>query len=336
MFVNRINIELLKKLLMTFGPSGSEEKIRKLIKEEIEEFVDEVKVDALGNLIAVRKGKGKKIMVASHMDEIGIMVTNIDDGGFLRFTNVGGVSPFTSLYQRVVFDDGTIGTIGMEKLEEIKDLKLDKMFIDIGLSSKKEVIKRINVGDVATFCSPFVYQKDCIISKTLDDRIGCYVAIEALKELKDSPNEIYFVFTVQEEVGLRGAKTAAYGVNPDLGIAIDVTMTGDTPKADTMEVSLGKGVAIKVKDRSIVVNPAVKDFMTEVAVENDIPFQYEILDAGGTDSGSIHLSRSGVPSGVISIPCRYVHSPSEMVYISDVTNSIKLLLKILEKEEINI
>lgn len=336
MFVNKINAELLKKLLMTFGPSGNEEKIRKVIKEEIQEFADEIKVDALGNLIAIKKGKGKRIMVASHMDEIGIMVTNVDDDGFLRFTNIGGVSPFMSLGQKVIFDDETIGVIGMEKLDDIKDLKLNKMFIDVGLPSKEKVIKKINVGDVASFYSPFIYQNECIISKTLDDRIGCFVAIEALKKLKDTPNEIYFVFTVQEEVGLRGAKTAAYGINPDLGIAIDVTLTGDTPKAEVMDVGLGKGAAIKVKDRSIIVSPKVKDLITEVAVDNEIPFQYEILDAGGTDSGAIHLSRSGIPSGVISIPCRYVHSPSEMVYISDVINSIKLLIKVLEKEKINI
>lgn len=330
--MNKINIVLLEKLLMTFGPSGSEDKIREVIKEEIKDYAEEIKVDALGNLIAIKKGTGKKIMVASHMDEIGVMITSIDENGFLRFTNIGGVSPFTSLYQRVMFADGTIGTIGMEKLDDIKDLKLNKMYIDIGLSSKEEVIKKINIGDVASFYSPFAYQDDSIISKALDDRIGCFVAIEALKELKNCPNEVYFVFTVQEEVGLRGARTAAYGVDPDMGIAIDVTMTGDTPKAATMDISLGKGAAIKIKDNSVISHPTVKNLMTEVAKENNIPYQYEILDMGGTDSGAIHLTRSGVPSGVISIPCRYVHSPSEMVSVHDVNNAIKLLVKVLEKE----
>ena len=330
--MNEINISLLEKLLKTFGPSGSEDKIKEVIKEEIKDYADEIREDALGNLIAVKKGLGKKIMIASHMDEIGVMINSIDEKGFLRFTNIGGVNPFSSLYQRVKFVDGTIGTIGMEKLDEIKDLKLNKMFIDIGLPTKEEVVKKINVGDVAAFDSAFVYQNEIIMSKTLDDRLGCYVAIEALKQLKNCPNEVYFVFTVQEEVGLRGAKTAAYGINPDMGIAIDVTLTGDTPKAETMDVGIGKGVAIKVKDNSVISHPAVKNLMIETAIENDIPYQLEILVGGGTDSGAIHLTRAGVPSGVISIPCRYVHSPSETAAASDVINAVKLLVKVLEKD----
>ena len=330
--MNEINISLLEKLLKTFGPSGSEDKIKEVIKEEIKDYADEIREDALGNLIAVKKGLGKKIMIASHMDEIGVMINSIDEKGFLRFTNIGGVNPFSSLYQRVKFVDGTIGTIGMEKLDEIKDLKLNKMFIDVGLPTKEEVVKKINVGDVAAFDSAFVYQNEIIMSKTLDDRLGCYVAIEALKQLKNCPNEVYFVFTVQEEVGLRGAKTAAYGINPDMGIAIDVTLTGDTPKAETMDVGIGKGVAIKVKDNSVISHPAVKNLMIETAIENDIPYQLEILVGGGTDSGAIHLTRAGVPSGVISIPCRYVHSPSETAAVSDVINAVKLLVKVLEKD----
>lgn len=326
-----INKDLLKKLLETFGPSGNEETIREVIREEVKDYVDEIKVDALGNLIAIKKGKGKKIMVASHMDEIGIMVSSIDENGFLRFTNIGGVSPFTSLYQRVFFANGTLGVVGMEKLDEMKDLTLSKMFIDIGANSKEEAMKKINIGDVACFYTPFVQNDDYIMSKALDDRIGCYVSIEALKALKDCPNEVYFVFTVQEEVGLRGAKTAAYGIDPDMGIALDVTGTGDTPKCRTMEVKMGKGAAIKVKDNSVLAHPQVKNLMIETAKENNIAYQLEILEFGGTDSGAIHLTRSGVPSGVISLPCRYVHSPSEMVSVKDVEGAVELLTKILVK-----
>jgi len=325
-----INKELLKKLLETFSPSGNEETIREIIREEIKDYVDDIKVDALGNLIGIKKGQGKKIMVASHMDEIGIMVTNIDDNGFLRFTNIGGVSPFTALYQRVMFADGTMGVVGMEKVDEMKDLNLSKMFIDIGACSKEEAMKKVNVGDVACFYAPFIQDGDYIMSKALDDRIGCYVSIEAMKALKDCPNEVYFVFTVQEEVGLRGAKTAAYGVDPDMGIALDVTTTGDTPKAKTMDVKMGKGTAIKVKDSSVLAHPEVKKLMVETAKENNIPYQLEVLEAGGTDSGAIHITRSGVPSGVISVPCRYVHSPSEMVSVKDVESSIELLVKVLQ------
>jgi len=326
-----INRDLLKRLLETFGPSGHEETIREVIKEEIKDYADEIKVDALGNLIAIKRGNGKKIMVASHMDEIGIMVTNIDENGFLRFTNIGGVSPSISLYQRVMFADGTMGVVGMEKLDDMKDLALDKMFIDIGASSKEEAMKKVNIGDVACFYAPFVQDGDYIMAKSMDDRIGCYVAIEALKALKDCPNEVYFVFTVQEEVGLRGAKTAAYGIDPDMGIAIDVTATGDTPKAKPMDVKMGKGTAIKIKDNSVLAHPTVKNLMIETAKENNIPYQLEILEFGGTDSGAIHLTKSGVPSGVISVPCRYVHSPSEMVSVKDVESSIELLVKVLQK-----
>ena len=330
MSVGKINSALLEKLLMAFGPSGSEDRIRGIIKDEIKDYVDEVKVDALGNLIAIKKGSGKKIMVASHMDEIGVMVTCIDEKGFLRFTNIGGVSPFVSLYQRVMFSDGTIGVIGMERLDDMKDLQLHKMYVDIGAETKEEAMKKVNVGDVACFYTPFVQDGDHVISKAMDDRIGCYVAIEALKELKNCPNEVYFVFTVQEEVGLRGAKTAAYALDPDYGIALDVTLTGDTPKSRTMDVAMGKGAAIKVKDSSILTHPTVKNFMVDMAKEYKIPYQLEVLEAGGTDSGAIHLSRSGVPSGVISIPCRHVHSPSEMVSVKDVENAIKLLIKTIE------
>lgn len=326
-----INRDLLKRLLETFGPSGHEETIREVIKEEIKDYADEIKVDALGNLIAIKRGNGKKIMVASHMDEIGIMVTNIDENGFLRFTNIGGVSPSISLYQRVMFADGTMGVVGMEELDDMKDLALDKMFIDIGASSKEEAMKKVNIGDVACFYAPFVQDGDYIMAKSMDDRIGCYVAIEALKALKDCPNEVYFVFTVQEEVGLRGAKTAAYGIDPDMGIAIDVTATGDTPKAKPMDVKMGKGTAIKIKDNSVLAHPTVKNLMIETAKENNIPYQLEILEFGGTDSGAIHLTKSGVPSGVISVPCRYVHSPSEMVSVKDVESSIELLVKVLQK-----
>lgn len=326
-----INKDLLKRLLETFSPSGNEENIREVIREEIKDYADEIKVDALGNLIAIKKGNGKKIMVASHMDEIGIMVTNIDENGFLRFTNIGGVSPFTALYQRVMFADGTMGVVAMEKLDEMKDLTLSKMYIDIGVYSKEEAMKKVNVGDVACFYAPFVQDGDYIMSKALDDRIGCYVAIEALKALNNCPNEVHFVFTVQEEVGLRGAKTAAYGVDPDMGIALDVTMTGDTPKAKPMDVKMGKGAAIKIKDNSVLAHPTVKKLMIETAKENNIPYQLEILEGGGTDSGAIHLTKSGVPSGVISLPSRYVHSPSEMVSVKDVESAIELLVKVLEK-----
>jgi endoglucanase len=330
--VDNGQLSLLKKLVESYGPSGSEEKVRALIMEEIKAYADEIKIDRMGNLIAIKKGPGKKIMIAAHMDEIGIIATSVDDNGYIRFSNIGGVSPFTALYQRVMFADGTIGVVSMENLDEMKDLKLNKMFIDIGAKSKEEALQKINIGDVACFYNTFSHDGDRLISKAMDDRIGCFIAIEALKASKTSPNELYFVFTVQEEVGIRGAKTAAYGIDPDMGIAVDVTLTGDTPKARTMDVKLGDGPAIKIRDNSMLTHPAVKNLMIATAKTNNIPYQLEVLEFGGTDSGAIHLTRSGVPSGVISIPCRYVHSPSEMVSEKDVEHSITLLTKILEQD----
>ena len=195
-----------------------------------------------------------------------------------------------------------------QKLDDIKNLNLSKMYIDIGAKNKEEALKSVNIGDVACFVGDAVKQGDMIISKALDDRCGCAVVIQAIKDMKDTENEIYFVFTVQEELGLRGAKTAAYQIKPDLAIAVDVTLTGDTPNCHPMEVKCGKGPAIKIKDRSIICHPKVKNLLERAAKKINIPYQFEILEFGGNDSGAIHISAGGVPSGTISIPCRYAQS----------------------------
>ncbi|ODM25576.1 aminopeptidase [Clostridium sp. Bc-iso-3] len=320
--------DLLKKLTGIVGVSGNEEEIREAIKEEIKDCVDEVKVDALGNLIAVKKGKGKKIMVAAHMDEIGIMVTYIDDNGFLRFSAIGGVSRYDSIGQRVKFKNGVVGAVYYEeKLDDIKNLQLSKMYIDIGAKSKEEAKNMVQVGDVACFVGDTVLQGDTVISKALDNRSGCFVVVKAIKELKETDNEICFVFTVQEEVGLRGARTAAFSINPDIAIAVDVTMTGDTPESHPMEVKCGGGPAIKIKDRSVLCHPEVRRLLEESAKRINIPYQLEILEAGGSDPGSIHLTAGGIPSGAISIPVRYVHSPVETASMSDINNAVRLLVE---------
>jgi len=325
-----LNIELIKKLTQTYGPSGSEEKVLEVIKEGVKDFCDEITYDALGNMICRKAGKGKKIMVAAHTDEIGLMITHIEDEGFLRFTTIGGVFVEQIVGRRVVFKNGVQGVIGVEHLEDKKDFRVEKLYIDIGAKNKEEAQKYVNIGDSASFAGEFIEAGNRLISKAFDDRIGCYVVIEALKNLK-TENEVYFVFTVQEEVGTRGAAAAAYNIHPDFAVAVDVTSTGDTPKAKKMAVSLGKGAAIKVMDRSIIVSPSVREMMIEVAKENNIPYQLEILEFGGTDAGPIHLTKGGIPAGVISIPTRYVHSISEMVDKNDIEASIELLKKVLEK-----
>ncbi len=324
--------ELLKRLVEAYGPSGNEATVREIIRENVEGLADEVRVDALGNLIAARKGIGPRVLLAAHMDEIGVVVTHIDDKGFLRFSNVGGISPFVLLGERVVFENGTVGTFGTEKLDDLKELKLAKMFLDIGAPDGNSARERVSVGDIAGFHREAHIADGRIVAKSLDDRSGCAVLVRVLKDLagRTIPNQVYAVFSSQEEIGTRGARTAAYGVNPDLGIAVDVTDTGDTPEARHMAVSLGMGPAIKVKDSSLITHPRVRQLMVEIARDKGIPYQMEVLEHGGTDAGPIHLTREGVPSGAISIPTRYVHTPSEMADLADIENGVRLLVALLE------
>lgn len=324
--------ELIKRLTEEYGPSGAEGKVIKIIKEEIIPFVDEVKVDKLGSLIARKKGSGAKVMLAGHVDEIGLIVTHIDKDGFLRFDTVGGVATFRLTGLRVVFDNGQVGVIDVEKVDNIANAGIDKLFIDIGAKSKDEAQAKVSIGDFAVFRQDFVDLGDRVIAKALDDRIGCAILIETAKRLKNSPNDIYFVFTVQEEVGLRGATASAFAVDPDIGIAVDVTRTGDMPESMIMEVALGKGPAIKVKDSGIISNPKVRQLLIDTAKDAGIPYQMEILLGGATDASSIERTRGGVPSGVISVPTRHLHTPSEMVDINDVEGCIKLLTAVLEKD----
>lgn len=319
-------MELLKELTQGFGPSGRENNIRDIIKSKVSQYADEVTADALGNLIVRKKGKGKKIMLAAHMDEIGIIVTFIDDNGYLRFSAVGGLNKQDILYKRVRFENGTVGVIGTEK--ENKDKLISKMYIDIGTESKEEAEKSVSVGDMAAFEGDYEVSGTKVISKALDNRAGCYVLIETLKRVK-SDNDLYFVFTVQEEVGLRGAKTSSYAIAPDYAVAVDVTDTGDTPNAEEMAVKMGKGAAVKVMDRSVLCDGFVRTALIEAAKKNNIPYQLEVMTDGGTDAGAISVSRSGVKTGGVSIPTRYIHSPSEMADMNDIKACIDILSEFL-------
>ncbi len=325
--------ELLRRLTETFGPSGSEEEIRDQIRDEMAGLVDRIEIDALGNLSCIREGGavGKRVMVAAHMDEIGIMVTYVDEKGFLRFTPVGGVRPLNLLGSRVVFAQGQVATISREwprTREERQALpSIEKMYLDVGASKREEV--PVKVGDAAAFYGPFVDLGARMLARNFDDRAGCTVLIQTARELEGCPHAVHFVFTVQEELGLRGAMTSSYWVQPEVAFAVDVTDTGDTPQARTMAVSLGLGPAIKVKDRGMLTHPGVRRLMIETAEDLDIPYQREILEWGTTDAMAMQVSRAGVPAGVLSIPSRYVHSPSQMVDYSDVENSVKLLVGLL-------
>ncbi len=324
--------DLIKKLVEAYGPSGFEDHIRDLIHPEIESFADEISVDAMGNLIARKKGDGSglKVMVAAHMDEIGVMVTHITEEGFCRFTNIGGVYAHTLLGSRVQFGDGRVGIIYSDRITDRSKVHgLDKHYIDVGATSRKEC--PVQVGDAAGFKREFVSSGKMLIAKSMDDRIGCVVAIEALKRLKKTPHDIYIVFSVQEEVGTRGAQAAANHIDPDVGIALDVTTTGDIPEAIPMAVSLGKGAAIKVKDAGMIAHHGLVQLMKKRAEAAKIPYQLEVLTGGSTDARSIQIANAGAAAGCISIPCRYVHSQSESVHADDVENAIKLLVELLAK-----
>jgi endoglucanase len=322
--------ELLKTLVEIPAPSGYESQVRNQIREWIEPLVDEMRVDSLGNLVAVRKQTdAPRLMLVAHMDEIGLMVTHVDQQGFARFVALGGVMPIHCVGGRVRFLNGVQGVIGVEKNPTSSEIPpLEKMFIDVGASSAEDC--PIRIGDVAVFDRSFVDLGKRVVSKAMYDRVGVAVLIEDLRRIEKSAFEMYFVFSVQEEVGVRGATVAAFGVEPDLGLAIDVTATGDTPKGHRMEVRLGKGPAIKIRDAGMLADPRVIQWMVQTAEKAKIPYQREILEFGGTDARAIQLSRSGVPAGVLSIPCRYVHAPSEMVDMEDVENAVKLLIYLLQ------
>jgi len=338
--------QLIQKLISTPGPSGYEKQIREAIRAEVEPLLsaahaDEIRSDALGNLIVKRgqkSGEGRRIMVAAHMDEIGVIATHVDENGFVRFTNIGGVFVRYVPGGRVRFLDGTIGVVGSEEVADaFKVPAMPQMFIDVGATSKSDC--PVKVGDVAVFERPFTDLGKRLVSKVMDDRVSCAVMIEALRQTRESPrgsprespHELYFVFTTQEEVGVRGATTSAYAIDPEIGLAVDVTRTGDTPKGLKMEVSLGKGPAIKVKDAGALSDPRIVDWMIKTAERAGIPYQLEVLEQGGTDARSIQLTRAGVPAGCLSIPCRYIHSPSEMVDLDDVQNAVRLLVELLSK-----
>ena len=326
--------KLLQTLTETFGPSGYEENVRAIVREEVGSLTDEIRVDALGNLITRRRpGKSgpntRKIMIAAHMDEIGVIVSHVDEHGFVRFSPIGGVFRRYLLGGRVRFLNGVQGVIGFDRLDNPNELPaLDKVYIDVGATNKKDC--PVTVGDVAAFDRTYTEFGNRLVAKSLDNRAGVLIAIETLRALKYSPHDLYFVFTTQEEVGTRGAATSAYGIDPDVGIALDVTSSGDTPNAHKMEMALGKGPCIKIQDASMIADPRVVQWMIRAAEKNRIPYQREVLLMGGTDARAIQMARAGVPAGCISVPVRYVHSPSEMVDLSDLGNAVKLLTALLQ------
>lgn len=333
-----INIELLKKICETPGAPGFEQRIRKVVLDEVTPLVDEVYISAMGNVVAIKKGKApKKAMVAAHMDEISFIVTHIDDDGFIRFHPLGGFDPKTLTAQRVIIHgkEDVIGVMGskpihiMKPEERTKVVPIKDYFIDTGMR-KEAVEKVISIGNPITRERSLIEMGDCVNSKSLDNRVSVFILLETLRELKDQevPYDIYGVFTVQEEVGLRGAINAAHQINPDFGFGLDVTIAFDTPSAQAHEVvtKLGKGTAIKVMDGSTICDYRMVEYMKKVATENDIQYQLEVLPAGGTDTAGLQrYGKDGSIAGAVSIPLRNMHQTIEMANKADVRGSIDLL-----------
>lgn len=323
-------MELLKKLTLCVSPSGRESTVRDLIGAELKDVCDEIYTDTLGNLICHKKGSGKKLMLAAHMDEIGFMVTYIDDKGFLRFSTIGGVAKYNTVNAAVEFINGTRGKISYENKEDPAKAGFEKMYMDIGAASKEDAEKSVQIGDMASYAGSFAQIGSRIMGKALDDRAGCWALVRAMQNAKSGDNDVYAVFTVQEEVGLRGAKTAANLINPDLAIAVDVSNVGDTPESLELNLRLGSGPAVKMKDASFIIHESVKKLLLDAAKESGIPYQLEAASYGGTDAGAIHLSGGGVASGTVSIPTRYIHSASEVIDKSDLENTATLMGKVIE------
>ena len=333
-----LNINLLKKVCEIPGTSGFEQHIRAFILQEITPLVDDISVDNMGNIIAIKKGKTpKKVMVAAHIDEIGFIVTHIDDDGFIRLHTLGGFDPKTLTAQRVIVH-GTkdiMGVMGskpihiMKPEERNKAPQIQDYFIDTGLP-KEELEKYISIGDPITRERELIEMGECVNSKSLDNRVSVFILIETLRNLqkKEVPYDIYAVFTVQEEVGLRGAISSAHLIDPDFGFGLDVTIAFDVPGAQAHEkvTSLGNGTAIKIMDGSTICDYRMVRYLKELANKKNIKWQPEVLPRGGTDTAGLQrYGKKGAIAGAISIPLRHIHSVIEMAHKSDIIETIKLL-----------
>jgi len=330
-------VDILRKLTDAVSVTGAEEKVSAVIEELIKGCADEVYNDALGNLIAVKKsGKdnAKKIMMAAHMDEIGFMINFIEDSGFLKVAPVGGINWAAVAFNEILFQSGLRGIIVPESRTYPGEYGPAKMYIDIGAKDKADAETKVKIGDTCTIAPKVVeLMNNRVAAAKLDDKIACVILIQALLETKGTTPDydLYFVFTTQEEVGLRGARTAAQAIMPDYSIAVDVTGTGDTPEAFPMVSKVGAGAAVKIMDSSVICHKDMINLLMKTAIEEKIPYQSEILTAGGTDTAVMQSAGSGSIAGAISIPSRYIHSGVEMCSMDDVRSCVDLLKAALNK-----
>lgn len=326
-------LNYLRELIKIQSVSGSEEEIALYIKGEIEKYFDDCEIDPMGNLICHKAGEGKKLLFCAHMDEIGFIVTTIDDKGFIHFAPIGGINFVAAAYSKVVFANGMRGIMVPEEGLKSDDFKAEKFIVDIGAKDKKQAERLVKTGD--TFAIEPSYTRlrgSRICGRPVDDKIACAILMAAAREADKFANDVTFVFSVQEEVGIRGSKVAAFRCRPDYGIAIDVTSTGDGYGSKPMAVSLGGGAAIKIKDSSVICDGALVKKMQETADANDIKWQREVLTFGGTDTASIQMAAAGCKVGAISVPTRYIHTANETIDTNDVQACLELVCAMAKAE----
>ena len=319
--------ELLKKVLAPIGPTGLEGPVAEVIREEIKDYVDAIEVDALGNLIATKLGKAenpRKVMLSAHMDHIGYIVTGVEKEGYLRVTNVGGIGMNNSYNRHVVFPNGVNGVVVAEPVSGQPALK--NLFVDIGAADKEEALKMVSLGDVCVYAGEcFRLGENRVAAPAMDDRCACALLVKLLQTVGETQDTIIAVFSVQEEVGCRGAQVASFAKAPDVGIALDVTGWGDTPGTTQPEIKLGEGVGVKVMDRASISNPELRKALMAAGEKAGAKTQVEVLPYGGTDAGAMQRSRAGIPVCTLSIPCRYVHSACEVIDMRDMDAALKLM-----------
>ena len=334
----------LRALSNAFGPSGHEEQVREILKTELQPYADEVRVDKLGNILFYHNGQegSARIMLSAHMDEVGVLVTFIENEGFLRFETLGGIPNNTLPGQRILFRGekmelkGIVGTKPphiMTADEQNKVIPAEDLFIDIGAESMDAAkAKSADIGMVGVFDVEFTELGEGYVrGKALDDRAGCAVLAEVFKALRDSPYNFVGVGSVQEELGMRGARTAAWQVDPDYGLALEGTFAADVPgtRPDRASAKLKGGPVITIMDRTVFTDPTVLKTLINAGKEKHIPFQFKKVPTGGTDAGAIHLTKAGVPSGTVAVPCRYIHGPAAIAHVDDLKNTVSLVTEFI-------
>ncbi len=327
-------LDTLKTLLASYGPTGKENQVAQAVQKLLCGKTDGMRTDVMGNLIVEKKGRagGKTLLLSAHMDHIGLVVTDIEDEGYLRVTNVGGLSLDSARCRHVTFGNGVEGVVMCQPTKG-ETAGMQHLFVDIGAQDRAEAEKMVQLGDVCVFAPDcFMLGSHRIASPAMDDRCACALLTELLCQLESPRNTVIGLFSVQEEVGCRGAKTAAYQIDPDWGVGIDVTAWGDTPETRLPAVKLGGGAAVKFMDRSMIATPCVRDALIAAAERAGAPYQREILPFGGTDGAAIQHSRGGIPSGTLSIPCRYVHSACETIDMRDMESALAILKEFVNGE----